>query len=402
MWEGFLSEKEKTMNEKILFTSESVSEGHPDKVCDQIADAILDECLRLDPNSHVACEVFATTEFVLIGGEITCAGKPDYEGIARRVLKEIGYTSKEIGIGCDSCEIKVLVKEQSPDIARGVNRGDILDQGAGDQGIMFGYATNESEGYMPLPISIAHKLVRVATSMRKEGKFPGARPDMKSQVTIDYTEPGKPRIQTILMSVQHDPEVNLESFRDFIRDEIMIPVARSFHMNEDFEVLVNPTGRFVIGGPDGDTGLTGRKLIVDTYGGSARHGGGAFSGKDPSKVDRSASYYARYIAKNLVAAGAADRLEVQLSYAIGVARPLSISVSTFGTKHVPDEWILEAIDRYFDARPGAIISSFHMTKPTWKYSDTSNYGVYGRPDMDVPWEKLDKVEEIKSFFASKK
>ena len=388
------------MKEKILFTSESVSEGHPDKVCDQIADAILDECLRLDPASHVACEVFATTEFVLIGGEITCAGKPDYEGIARRVLRDIGYTKPELGIGADSCEIKVLVKEQSPDIAQGVNRGDILEQGAGDQGIMFGYATNESAGYMPLPISIAHKLVRLATKLRKDGKFPGARPDMKSQVTIDYTDPESPRIQTMLMSVQHDPDVDLVAFRHFIRDEIMVPVALSFNLNTDFEVLVNPTGRFVVGGPAGDTGLTGRKLIVDTYGGSARHGGGAFSGKDPSKVDRSASYYARYIAKNLVAAGAADRLEVQLSYAIGVAKPMSVSVSTFGTKHVPDEKILEAIDRYFDARPGAIISSFGMTHPTWKYADTCNYGCYGRPDIDVPWEKLDKVEELKEFFAS--
>lgn len=389
------------MNEKILFTSESVSEGHPDKVCDQIADAILDECLRLDPHAHVACEVFATTEFVLIGGEITCAQTPDYEAIARKVLRDIGYTSPELGIGCDTCEVKVLVKNQSLDIAQGVNRGDILEQGAGDQGIMFGYATNESEGYMPLPISIAHKLVRVATSMRKEGRFPGSRPDMKSQVTIDYTVPGAPRIQTILMSVQHDEDVVMDDFRAFIRDEIMIPVAASFGLNTDFEVLVNPTGRFVKGGPDGDTGLTGRKLIVDTYGGSARHGGGAFSGKDPSKVDRSASYYARYIAKNLVAAGAADRLEVQLSYAIGVARPLSISVSTFGTKHVSDETILEAIHTYFDARPGAIISSFRMTEPNWKYADTCNYGVYGRPDIDVPWEKLDKVEELKAFFASR-
>ena len=388
------------MKERILFTSESVSEGHPDKVCDQIADAILDECLRLDPASHVACEVFATTEFVLIGGEITCAGKPDYEGIARRVLRDIGYTKPELGIGADSCEIKVLVKEQSPDIAQGVNRGDILEQGAGDQGIMFGYATNESAGYMPLPISIAHKLVRLATKLRKDGKFPGARPDMKSQVTVDYTDPESPRIQTMLMSVQHDPDVDLVAFRAFIRDEIMVPVALSFGLNTDFEVLVNPTGRFVVGGPAGDTGLTGRKLIVDTYGGSARHGGGAFSGKDPSKVDRSASYYARYIAKNLVAAGAADRLEVQLSYAIGVAKPMSVSVSTFGTKHVPDEKILEAIDRYFDARPGAIISSFGMTRPTWKYADTCNYGCYGRPDIDVPWEKLDKVEELKEFFAS--
>ena len=386
--------------EKILFTSESVSEGHPDKVADQIADAILDACLQADPNAHVACEVFTTTEFVLIGGEISCQGKVDYEGIARKVLRDIGYTSKELGIGCDTCEVKVVVKEQSPDIAQGVVRGDILEQGAGDQGIMFGYATNESAGYMPLPISIAHKLVRTATSLRKEGKFPGARPDMKSQVTIDYTDPQHIRIQTILMSIQHDPDVDMDAFQSFIHDRIMVPVAKSFGLNEDFETLINPTGRFVKGGPDGDTGLTGRKLIVDTYGGSARHGGGAFSGKDPSKVDRSASYYARYIAKNLVAAGAADRLEVQLSYAIGVAKPLSISLSTFHTAHYPDQTILEAIDTFFDARPGAIISAFGMTTPTWKYADTCNYGVYGRPDIEVPWERLDKVEAIRAFLEA--
>lgn len=387
--------------EKILFTSESVSEGHPDKVADQIADAVLDACLALDPDAHVACEVFTTTEFVLIGGEISCKGKVDYEGIARKVLRDIGYTSPELGIGADTCEVKVVVKEQSADIARGVVRGDILEQGAGDQGIMFGYATNESAGYMPLPISIAHKLVRTATTLRKEGKFPGARPDMKSQVTIDYTDPKNIRIQTVLMSIQHDPDVDMDAFKAFVHENIMVPVAKSFGLNSDFEVLINPTGRFVIGGPDGDTGLTGRKLIVDTYGGSARHGGGAFSGKDPSKVDRSASYYARYIAKNLVAAGAADRLEVQLSYAIGVAKPLSISLSTFHTAHYPDEVILEAIDTFFDARPGAIISGFGMTCPTWKYADTCNYGVYGRPDIDVPWEKLDKVEELRAFFATR-
>ncbi|MDY2914137.1 MAG: methionine adenosyltransferase [Candidatus Enteromonas sp.] len=386
--------------EKILFTSESVSEGHPDKVADQIADAILDACLKVDPNAHVACEVFTTTEFVLIGGEISCQGKVDYEAIARKVLRDIGYTSKELGIGCDTCEVKVVVKEQSPDIAQGVVRGDILEQGAGDQGIMFGYATNESAGYMPLPISIAHKLVRTATSLRKEGKFPGARPDMKSQVTIDYTDPQHIRIQTILMSIQHDPDVDMDAFQSFIHDRIMVPVAKSFGLNDDFETLINPTGRFVKGGPDGDTGLTGRKLIVDTYGGSARHGGGAFSGKDPSKVDRSASYYARYIAKNLVAAGAADRLEVQLSYAIGVAKPLSISLSTFHTAHYPDQTILEAIDTFFDARPGAIISAFGMTTPTWKYADTCNYGVYGRPDIEVPWERLDKVEAIRAFLEA--
>ncbi len=387
--------------QKVLFSSESVSEGHPDKVCDAIADAILDKIIRLDDKAHVACEVFATTEYILIGGEITSTAKIDYEETARETLRKIGYTSSELGIGADTCQIDVRIKEQSPDIAMGVDRGDILKQGAGDQGIMFGYATNESEGYMPLAISIAHKLVRKASNMRKSGQFNGARPDMKSQVTIDYTDPKNIRIDSMLMSVQHNPNVDLDAFRAFIKNEIMIPVAKSFHLNSDFHTLINPTGRFVIGGPAGDTGLTGRKLIVDTYGGASRHGGGSFSGKDPSKVDRSASYYARYIAKNLVAAGASDRLEVQLSYAIGVATPMSIGISTFGTKHVSDERILEAIHKFFDARPGAIIEQFHLTHPSFYYSDTTNYGCFGRPDLDLPWEHLDKVEELKAFLFNK-
>ena len=384
--------------QKVLFTSESVSEGHPDKVCDKIADSILDECLRLDPQAHVACEVFATTEYIVIGGEITVNGHIDYEGIARNVLREIGYVSPEVGIGADTCEIVVKVKEQSPDINMGIERQNELEMGAGDQGIMFGYATNESAGYMPLPISIAHKLVRTATILRKNGEFKHARPDMKSQVTIDYTDPKNPKIDNILMSIQHDEETNLNDFKKYVHENIMVPVAKSFGLNIDFSYLVNPTGRFCIGGPKGDTGLTGRKLIVDTYGGSARHGGGAFSGKDPSKVDRSASYYARYIAKNLVAAGAADRLEVQLSYAIGVAKPLSVGINTYGTKHYPDELILEAVDKFFDARPGAIIDAFSLRKPSFKYADTTNYGAFGRPDLSLPWEKLDKVDELKAFF----
>lgn len=384
--------------QRKLFTSESVSEGHPDKVCDQIADAILDETLRLDPKAHVAAEVFATKEFVLIGGEITAKAAPNYEQIARQVLRDIGYTDPTLGIGADTCAIEVRVNTQSPDIAQGVDRGNILEQGAGDQGIMFGYATNESSGYMPLAIGIAHKLVRLASTMRKLGKFPHARPDMKSQVTIDYTE-AKPSIHTVLMSVQHDPDIDMDAFKRFIHDEIMVPVARSFDLNEDFEYLINPTGNFVIGGPLGDTGLTGRKLIVDTYGGYSRHGGGAFSGKDPSKVDRSASYYARYIAKNIVAAGLADRAEIQLSYAIGVARPLSICVDTFGTAKVEENRILEAIESIFDARPGAIIQSFHLTEPSFRYRDTCVYGCFGRPDLDLPWEKLDKVEALRRYFA---
>ncbi len=381
--------------QRKLFTSESVSEGHPDKVADQIADAILDEALRLDPNAHVACEVFTTREYVLIGGEITCLGDIDYEGIARKTLREIGYTSPEKGIGADTCKIDVRVQKQSPDIAQGVDRGDKLEQGAGDQGIMFGYATNESEGYMPLPISIAHKLVRTASNLRKSGAFLHARPDMKSQVTIDYTDIKHPRIDTVLMSVQHDEEADLDELRAFIKDKIMIPVAASFGLNTDFRILINPTGRFAIGGPAGDTGLTGRKLIVDTYGGSSRHGGGAFSGKDPSKVDRSASYFARYIAKNVVAAGLADKAEIQLSYAIGVARPLSILIDTFGTAKIDEEKILEAIVEVFDARPGAIIENFGLTRPGFRYRDTAIYGCFGRPDLDVPWEKLDKVDALK-------
>ncbi len=394
--------KDKNMKNEFLFTSESVSEGHPDKVCDQIADAILDECLRIDKYAHVACEVFATKEFVLIGGEITINSNvvPNYEKIARDTLRKIGYTSPEIGIGADTCKIEIRVNTQSSDIAMGVKHEDTLNMGAGDQGIMFGYATNESEGYMPLPLTIAHKLVRTATNLRKEGKFKHARPDMKSQVTIDYTDPNNIRIKTILMSIQHDETTDLAAFKKYVHDEIMVPVATSFNLNTDFDYLINPTGRFVIGGPLGDTGLTGRKLIVDTYGGSSRHGGGAFSGKDPSKVDRSASYYARYIAKNLVAAGAASRLEVQLSYAIGVAKPMSLSLSTFGTSHYDDEDILRAIETYFDARPGAIISSFKLNEPTWKYADICNYGVFGRPDIDLPWERLDKVEELKKFFSN--
>ena len=385
--------------QKKLFTSESVSEGHPDKVCDQIADAILDECLRLDQRAHVACEVFATKEYVLIGGEITLHGdaQVDYEGIARKVLRDIGYVSPEIGIGADSCIVDVRINTQSLDIAQGVDRGDILEQGAGDQGIMFGYATDESSGYMPLAIGIAHKLVRLASNLRKSGKFPHARPDMKSQVTIDYTNPNEPRIETILMSVQHDENATTEELASFLYEMVMVPVALSFGLNIDFNYLVNPTGRFVIGGPLGDTGLTGRKLIVDTYGGYARHGGGAFSGKDPSKVDRSASYYARYIAKNIVAAGLAKKAEVQLGYAIGVAKPLSICLDTFGTETVPTERILEAIDKVFDARPGAIISAFHLTKPSFSYRDSCNYGCFGRPDLDLPWEKLDKVEELRNL-----
>lgn len=385
--------------EKILFTSESVSEGHPDKLCDQISDAILDYCLANDPNSRVACECFVTTEKLIIGGEITSSAKPDYERIARDVMRNIGYTDKKLGIGADSCEIEVLVKHQSKDIAQGV---DQEVQGAGDQGIMFGYATNESEGYMPLALVIAHKLVRYASNLRKLGAFKWARPDMKAQVTMDYTDPNDVRIDTVLMSVQHDPDFNEKEFKKFIYEEIMQHVVESFGLNKNFKYLINPTGRFVTGGPEGDTGLTGRKIIVDTYGGSARHGGGAFSGKDPSKVDRSAAYMARYVAKNLVASGVADRLEVQLSYAIGVAKPLSINVEGFGTLKVDVSKVLEIIEKIFDLTPAGIIKAFSLTKPTFKYQDLASYGHFGRPDLDLPWEKLDKVDVIKKLLENKK
>ena len=382
---------------KILFTSESVSEGHPDKVCDQISDAILDACLKEDEHSHVACEVFATNNDIIIAGEITSKCKPDYVGIVKEVLKRIGYDRPELGTDYHNVNVTVKVKEQSPDINQGVEHHSAEDQGAGDQGIMFGYATKETEGYMPLAISIAHKLVREASSQRKSGEFKYARPDMKSQVTVDYTDPDHIRIDTVLMSVQHNDGIDLDAFKNYIHQNIMQKVVKSFGFNDDFKFLINPTGRFVIGGPAGDTGLTGRKIIVDTYGGTAEHGGGAFSGKDPSKVDRSAAYMARYIAKNLVAAGVADRLQVQLAYAIGVADPVSIGIKTYHTAKYKDEEILDVIYRLFDCRPGMIIKNFSLTDPTFRYQDLSNYGHFGRPDLNLPWEKLDKVEDIKKL-----
>ncbi len=382
-----------------LVTSESVSEGHPDKVADQIADSILDECLKVDPNSRVACEVFVTKNFVLIGGEITSKAKPDYKQIVKNVLTDIGYTKKEFGFSADEVEVEVRVQQQSSDIAMGVNAKKPEDVGAGDQGIMFGYATNENEGYMPLPIAIAHKLVRVATNLRKSGEFKHARPDMKSQVSVDYTNPKKPRIATILMSIQHDPDIDMNAFKAYIKESIMIPVAKSFGLNSDFEVIINPTGQFVIGGPAGDTGVTGRKIIVDTYGGAGHHGGGAFSGKDSTKVDRSAAYFARYIVKNLVAAGVADKLEIQLGYAIGKNEPVSIYVDTFGTSNFSSDEIVNLIQKVFDLRPGMIIKNFSLTKPTFEYHKLTNYGHFGRPDLNLPWEKLDKVDEIKKIIA---
>ena len=371
--------------EKNLFTSESVSEGHPDKLCDQICDAILDECLRQDKYSRVACECFATTNLLVIGGEITTNAKVDYEAVARDVMRRIGYTAEDLGIDADTCEIKVVMDTQSSDIALGTN---VEVGGAGDQGIMFGYATNETETYMPLPISMAHELVRYASELRHNGTFKHARPDMKSQVTIDYTDENNPKVDTILMSIQHDPDFNEEEFKTFIKEKIMKEVVRKHHMNEDYKVFINPTGRFVIGGPHGDTGLTGRKIIVDTYGGMARHGGGAFSGKDPSKVDRSAAYITRYIAKNIVAAGLCDRIEIQLSYAIGVKDPTSVHVDTYGTGKVADEVILDAIKKEFDLTPQGIINTLDLLNPI--YGPTAAYGHFGRTDVEFPWEKLNK------------
>lgn len=380
--------------EKNLFTSESVSEGHPDKLCDQISDAILDECLRQDKYSRVACECFATTNLLVIGGEITTNAKVDYEAVARDVMRRIGYTAEDLGIDADTCEIKVVMDTQSSDIALGTN---VEVGGAGDQGIMFGYATNETETYMPLPISMAHELVRYASELRHNGTFKHARPDMKSQVTIDYTDENNPKVDTILMSIQHDSDFNEEEFKTFIKEKIMKEVVRKHHMNEDYKVFINPTGRFVIGGPHGDTGLTGRKIIVDTYGGMARHGGGAFSGKDPSKVDRSAAYITRYIAKNIVAAGLCDRIEIQLSYAIGVKDPTSVHVDTYGTGKVADEVILDAIKKEFDLTPQGIINTLDLLNPI--YGPTAAYGHFGRTDVEFPWEKLNKVEDLKKYLA---
>lgn len=377
--------------EKILFSSESVSSGHPDKLCDQISDAILDACLAQDENSRVACEVFATTNYVVIGGEITTNATVNYESIARDVIKEIGYTDESIGLDYKTCKVEVVMDSQSRDIALGTN-DDV--GGAGDQGIMFGYACKETDSFMPLPISIAHQLVRTATEKRLSGAFKFARPDKKAQVTIDYTT-GSPRVETVLMSIQHDEDYNEKEFHAFVKEQIMDEVISNYGLNTDYKVLINPTGRFVIGGPHGDTGLTGRKIIVDTYGGSARHGGGAFSGKDPSKVDRSGAYMMRYIAKNLVAAGLVDKAELQVSYAIGVKEPTSVFVETFGSEHVHVEVILKAIREVFDLTPAGIIKTLDLKKPIYK--KTAAFGHFGRNFDDLPWEKLDKVDALKKY-----
>lgn len=389
-------------NIRNLFTSESVSEGHPDKVCDRISDAILDEALKQDEYSRTAVETMATRDKIIISGEVTTKAVLDYEKIARDVVRNIGYTSPEIGIGADDMAVEVYIRTQSPDIAQGVdNSFDSHSIGAGDQGIMFGYATNETENYMPLPLVMSHKLVRYATALRKSGELYFARPDMKSQVTVDYTDEKNPKINAIVMSVQHDENIHIDELRNIIKNKVILPVVKSFGfpLDDNAQFYINPTGKFVIGGPLGDTGLTGRKIIVDTYGGSAPHGGGAFSGKDPTKVDRSAAYAARYAAKNIVAANLADRCLIQLSYAIGVSEPVSISLETYGSEKVAKEKILSALidGGIFDFTPYGIIENFHLRKPSFKYQDLASYGHFGRPDLDLPFEKLDKVDALKKL-----
>ncbi len=381
-----------------LFTSESVGPGHPDKICDQVSDAILDACMAQDPMSRVACECFTTNELFVVGGEITTKAKVNYEEIVRNTLRKIGYTDASLGIGADTCKVQVVITTQSPDIAQGVDSSlDDNETGAGDQGIMFGYATDETPAYMPLPIFLSHRLVERADVLRKSGEFKYARPDMKSQVTVDYADPNNIKIVSVLMSIQHDPDFNEKEFKTYIKENVIDYVMKSYNLNLDYSILINPTGRFVVGGPEGDTGLTGRKIIVDTYGGTAAHGGGAFSGKDCTKVDRSAAYMARYIAKNLVAAGVAERIQIQLAYAIGVSQPTSINVKGYETAKFTYDEIVKCIRTLFPLTPTGIIKCFDLRRPI--YEQTATYGHFGRDDLDLPWEKLDKVEEIKKYFG---
>jgi S-adenosylmethionine synthetase len=389
---------------KLVFTSESVTEGHPDKMCDQISDAVLDACLSEDPLSRVACESAVKTGFVLLLGEITTKANVNYDQLVRKVVLDIGYDRAKYGFDGETCGVQVAIAQQSGDIAQGVdkaleaksgemNNKEIDAIGAGDQGMMFGYACNETDTLMPMPIYLAHKLARRLAEARRGNDIDWLRPDGKSQVTVEYAY-GKPkRIDTVLISTQHSPDVEYEAIRKDVIDHIIMPILPKDMVDNDLKIFVNPTGRFVIGGPKGDAGVTGRKIIVDTYGGMGRHGGGAFSGKDPTKVDRSGAYAARWAAKNIVAAGLADRCEIQVAYAIGVAYPLSVNVETFGTGKIEDEKIAELIKEFFDLRPGAIIQNFDLRRPIYK--QTAAYGHFGRDDLDLPWEKIDKAEALK-------
>ena len=389
---------------RALFTSESVTEGHPDKICDQVSDAILDAILENDPNARVACETAVTTGMVMVMGEITTNCYVDIPKVVRKTIEDIGYVRAKYGFDADTCAVLTSIDEQSGDIAMGVDEAleaksgemeNIDAIGAGDQGMMFGFATNETEEYMPLPISMAHKLSRRLSEVRKNGTLEYLRPDGKTQVTVEYEDNKPVRIDTIVISTQHGPEVTREQIEKDLMENVIKPIVPSELLDENTKYFINPTGRFVIGGPQGDSGLTGRKIIVDTYGGYGRHGGGAFSGKDPTKVDRSAAYAARWVAKNLVAAGVADKIEIQLAYAIGVAKPVSVFVDTFGTGKISDDKIADIVNKVFDLRPAAIIKELGLRRPIYK--QVAAYGHFGRLDLNLPWEQLDKVEEIKKY-----